>query len=150
VREDYPRHCYDCHAAPGELHAVGCDVERCRLCGGQRIGCDCVYAVNRLDVDEMEVTHPGIWENGPTDAMAAKYQEAADALGGRLPWTGEWPGAAEAREFGWFSKWIEGRGWVRCAADDPQAGPDLNRVNAFHAHWDARAGRWVLPTRDGG
>lgn len=35
--------CHDCNAAPGHLHHVGCDVERCRLCGGQVLGCDCPY-----------------------------------------------------------------------------------------------------------
>ena len=39
--EDRP--CHDCVAISGEFHAEGCDVERCRVCGGQIIGCDCPY-----------------------------------------------------------------------------------------------------------
>jgi len=34
--------CHDCGAKPGKPHSVGCDVERCSVCGKQRIaGCQC-------------------------------------------------------------------------------------------------------------
>ena len=36
--------CHDCGAVKGQLHAVGCDVERCPSCGGQSIYCECEYA----------------------------------------------------------------------------------------------------------
>jgi len=36
------RPCHDCAAIKGELHAQGCDVERCPACGGQLwFGCEC-------------------------------------------------------------------------------------------------------------
>ena len=33
--------CGDCNCAPNTLHHIGCDMERCPLCGGQALGCEC-------------------------------------------------------------------------------------------------------------
>jgi hypothetical protein len=35
--------CGDCGVFKDEFHVPGCDVERCPVCGGQVIGCDCNY-----------------------------------------------------------------------------------------------------------
>lgn len=35
--------CHDCNAVAGQYHIYGCDVERCPICGGQAIGCECDY-----------------------------------------------------------------------------------------------------------
>lgn len=60
-------------------------------------------------------------------------------------WTGEWPGDAECREFGWWvqDRCAEGLGWVPCAPDAPNATEDLNRL-ARDARWSREQARWVL------
>lgn len=40
--------CGDCYVKRGQLHVVGCDIERCPACGGQAIMCP------RLDEEEDE------------------------------------------------------------------------------------------------
>ncbi len=60
----------------------------------------------------------------------------------RLPWTGEWPGVAECREFGWYTLFSPSDGWVRCGADQPGARPDLNRLQ-IEAVWSKEQGRFI-------
>lgn len=61
----------------------------------------------------------------------------------RLPWTGEWPGNLECREFGWHVKWSGSR-WRRCGANYPGSQADLSRLRT-DAIWDKQRGRYVLP-----
>jgi hypothetical protein len=96
--------CPDCAVLPGQPHRTGCDVERCTVCRGQRLQC----ATDRED-----------------DACVA--HDPLQAL-----WTGEWPGAAECRARGWYSRPNPaGGGLVPCAASDQGATPDLNRWVTF-------------------
>jgi hypothetical protein len=37
--------CHDCHCPQGTFHHPGCDAERCAVCGGQAISCDCHITV---------------------------------------------------------------------------------------------------------
>lgn len=37
------RPCHDCGVIKGELHVPSCDAERCPVCDGQAIGCDCEH-----------------------------------------------------------------------------------------------------------
>ena len=106
--------CPDCGAEPDELHAFGCDVERCPQCGGQLLSCSCFAGCD----DE-------------------------DAIVGRMPWAGEWPGLAECREFGlWCQRNPDGPGWLPCARDVPGATEDLNRLPTA-CTWDPAARQWV-------
>src|SRR5205823_2719377 len=58
----------------------------------------------------------------------------------RLPWTGEWPGEAECREFGW---------WCKPSPDDPEGGPDLNRLRK-EGIWDRQRKRFIRKEDLGG
>ncbi len=150
-----PHDCNDCGAVPGELHMYGCDVERCALCGGQEIGCDCIYETNGLNTSILEETHPDVYNNGPTPEMCAVHDAAIAKVGGRLPWTGVWPGVVECIEFGWFSKFVNGIGWhplvdlskapMGVTAESLVAGgyvADLNRL-ASRGRWDVAARKWT-------
>lgn len=117
-----PRDCNDCGVRPGEAHQEGCDVARCMLTGEQRIQHDCG-------------PHCGTCSCTPCDPDI---------------WSGEWPGVAECREFGWYSIWVKpGPGeqygkWVRASADHPEARADLNRLMT-EARWSPELKRWVKP-----
>lgn len=117
--------CHDCGAAPGEQHQPGCDTEVCYLCGGQAIQC---YSQHRC----------------PTDGTIFTTSECVTGEDGwpgvvndedRLPWTGEWPGVAECREFGWYANVVGYRAPTE----------DLTRLHT-EAKWSRELKRFVLRT----
>jgi hypothetical protein len=65
----------------------------------------------------------------------------------RMPWTGEWPGVAECREYDlWCIRNPNGPGHVPCHASTPGASEDLNRL-VLEGTWDRERQRWVMPER---
>jgi hypothetical protein len=146
VTYDYliKRDCHDCKVKPGEPHKGGCDVERCPLCGGQLLTCSCIYELSGLKRDCLEKDHPDIYENGPTVEMYMKLDIEFDKVGGRLPWTGIWPGVEECVEFGWYSKRAR-IGYRRCGPFDVGAGPDLSRL-VSEGIWSRQKRRWERPS----
>lgn len=96
-----------------------------------------------MDTLTLEETQPDIYENGPTEAMHQRFEQEIEKYGGYLPWTGEWPGDAECREFGWYAKLVPGQGWVSCDRSDPAGTEDLNRLYR-DAVWSREQKRFVL------
>ena len=50
--EDSEHPCHDCNVTVGQFHHLGCDNERCPICGEQAAFCDCpkeeLVRINRL------------------------------------------------------------------------------------------------------
>lgn len=51
--QDIP--CHDCSVLKGQLHAGGCDSEKCPACGGQLLSCGCDYELEYADQIEFFV-----------------------------------------------------------------------------------------------
>ena len=69
-----------------------------------------------------------------------------DVSAPRMPWSGEWPGTMECREFGWYAKLVPGAGWKSCSKHELGAMEDLNRLRR-DAVWSVEHGRFVLSTK---
>jgi len=112
MNTDDETRCPMCDVFPGERHVFGCELEPCTVCGRQVLACD-HYAFG---------------------AKAVPPEKE------RIPWSGEWPGVHECREFGWYAC-LGANGWESCAPDDPSAREDFNRLYE-EAVWDQDVKRW--------
>ncbi len=63
-----------------------------------------------------------------------------------IPWTGIWPGDEDAIRLNLWCRWCEGKGWVKCSSDHPDALPDLNTLMEI-SEWNKEALRFerVIP-----
>lgn len=55
--------CWDCGALIGVAHLRGCDIERCTVCNGQRLQCNC------KGHDQKKAKFDGFWP-GSKEALA--------------------------------------------------------------------------------
>jgi len=69
--------CGDCAAKPGGFHHPGCDVQRCPLCEGQMMSCDCRFDEDGSDDDgAQQVLDLFIDSNGdPTERVRMGEQD---------------------------------------------------------------------------
>jgi hypothetical protein len=58
-----PTKCPDCYVEPGRKHQQGCDVERCSVCGGQRLMCEGTEECEGHDPKLVKWT--GFWPTDP-------------------------------------------------------------------------------------
>ena len=72
--------CGDCGTKEGQLHILGCDMERCPFCGNQLISCQCGYKKLGIDVS------PGSWaySHGLTEAQQEDWEKLLSDKG-RIP-----------------------------------------------------------------
>lgn len=135
MNKDQLKKCGDCGVEPGEMHKAGCDVEQCPECGGQSIGCDCIYAFLSKELDWPGGKMPkDVYNNGPTDEMQETYEKHLAATHPRMPWTGLWPGTEDCRRLDLWSYWgpdYGEQGWQKCSKDHPGASEDLNELRRY-------------------
>lgn len=80
--------CHDCGVEEGELHEMGCDMERCPFCGRQLISCDCCYEKLGYTID---FSHPTmglpaeIYHNGLSEDQWQKWLAILNEKG-RIPY----------------------------------------------------------------
>lgn len=92
-----------------------------------------------MDPQTLKDEHPEIYSEGPTDEMYERFDAEWPR---RVPWSGEYPGAAECREYGF---WCVGPPWKSVPAGTLGATEDLNRLLTT-CRWDQKSQIFKLPT----
>ena len=142
------KNCPDCGVGLFEFHAPCCDVERCPICGGQMLSCNCHLTVLGYDPDNLP---EDIYEGGLDDLQTEKASMLIDKEG-RIPWNGKWPGEEECEMYGLYSYFdqkdpkADGKnyGHIPCGKDHPEAQHDLNRLYKEYV-WDKSKKKMVKP-----
>jgi hypothetical protein len=77
--------CGDCGVKEGQLHRLGCNMERCLSCGGQLISCNCSKDWDRLrDRDRVPfISYPG-YQGHPIEAPRGFWPWATHPRANRL------------------------------------------------------------------
>jgi hypothetical protein len=83
-------HCHDCGCEEGQLHELGCDMERCPFCTFQLLSCDCIYEqlglFNRMRyTEETAFLPPTVYFNGVNDRQQKKWEAILNKKG-RIPY----------------------------------------------------------------
>ena len=89
MTKDFLNHTCDCGVKEGQLHKLGCDMERCPFCGNQLITCMCAYEqlglVNHKKYPKTEGLPPKIYSNGLTDGFQNRWEYILNKKG-RIPY----------------------------------------------------------------
>lgn len=76
--------CHDCGVEEGQFHEPGCDQERCPLCCGQLITCNCVYNILGYHINHEEPywgLPKRVYEEGLNDEEIDKWNEILNRKG---------------------------------------------------------------------
>lgn len=87
---DQKSYCPDCGVGVGEQHERGCDVERCSVCGLQRLSCSCDPNLH----DPSKVVWTGEWP-GVDECRKRGWYATFDRASGWKPCDAQTPGATE-------------------------------------------------------